>query len=187
MSDCRKKRILVYTENRYLFQKIRLELISEYDCTLADSSSVTREDFPTVIWDLSLGEPYSKSLITLGDSGDIPLPLPLGVLSEFLSKESPPLFLSKEERLAVLKGRSIKLTELEFELLFSLYERGGEFVSREELLCKIWGSEADGGILNVYVHYLREKLETEGEKIILSSRKQGYRIDEKYFGGKRNA
>ena len=45
------------------------------------------------------------------------------------------------------------------------------------------GDDADGGILNVYVHYLREKLEKRGEKIIISSRKSGYKIDEKYLKG----
>ena len=53
----------------------------------------------------------------------------------------------------------------------------------------VWGDGADGGVLNVYIHYLREKLEAGGEKIILSSRKQGYKIVEKYLknGGKRDA
>ena len=31
--------------------------------------------------------------------------------------------------------------------------------------------------------YLREKLEAHGEKIIISSRMCGYKIDEKFFGG----
>jgi DNA-binding response OmpR family regulator len=35
-------------------------------------------------------------------------------------------------------------------------------------------------VLNVYVHYLREKLE-DGKKIIISSRKLGYKIDERYL------
>ena len=35
--------------------------------------------------------------------------------------------------------------------------------------------------MNVYIHYLREKLEADGEKIILSSRSHGYKIDEKYL------
>jgi DNA-binding response OmpR family regulator len=37
------------------------------------------------------------------------------------------------------------------------------------------------GLINVYVHYLREKLEVGGEKIINSSRKNGYAIDEKFI------
>ena len=53
---------------------------------------------------------------------------------------------------------------------------------REEILSTVWGGEADSGVINVYIHYLREKLEVCGEKIILSSRKCGYKIDEKYLG-----
>ena len=45
----------------------------------------------------------------------------------------------------------------------------------------VWGDECEGGVLNVYIHYLREKLETEGEKIIFSTRKMGYKIDKKYL------
>ena len=64
-----------------------------------------------------------------------------------------------------------------------IYGAGGEFISREEILERVWKNSADSGVINVYVHYLREKLERHGEKIILSSRKGGYRIDEKYLGG----
>ena len=56
----------------------------------------------------------------------------------------------------------------------------GEFVSREEILHSVWSGDADPGIINVYVHYLREKLE-DGEKIIVSSRKNGYKIDGRYL------
>ena len=59
---------------------------------------------------------------------------------------------------------------------------GGEFVSRDELSRAVWGEGADGGILNVYIHYLREKLESKGEKVIISSRRGGYKIDGKYLG-----
>jgi DNA-binding response OmpR family regulator len=62
-----------------------------------------------------------------------------------------------------------------------LIEASGDFISREELIRRVWGEGADGGVLNVYVHYLREKLEKQGEKIIISSRKNGYKIDGKYL------
>ena len=38
----------------------------------------------------------------------------------------------------------------------------------------------------MYVHYLREKLE-RGEKIIISSRNHGYKIDAKYLSEVENA
>ena len=83
----------------------------------------------------------------------------------------------------MLRGEVIKLTEVEHALFLALMKRGGEFASREDILREVWGSEADEGIINVYVHYLREKLEKSGEKIIVSSRKLGYKIDGKYLGG----
>jgi len=81
----------------------------------------------------------------------------------------------------------LRLTDEEFahtgvQLLgFTLYHvQITPKTSREELLSRVWGNDTDPGVLNVYVHYLREKLERGGEKIILSSRKCGYRISEKY-------
>ena len=38
-------------------------------------------------------------------------------------------------------------------------------------------------MINVYIHYLREKLELCGEKIIIASREAGYRIDKRFLGG----
>ena len=74
------------------------------------------------------------------------------------------------------------MTELEAALLALLISADGDFVSREEILKRVWQNDADPGIINVYIHYLREKIE-RGEKIILSSRKRGYGIDEKYLRG----
>ena len=74
--------------------------------------------------------------------------------------------------------KSITLTEVEYRLFSALISKSG-FISREELSQTVWG-EHESGLLNVYVHYLREKLEADGEKIIISSRREGYKIDEKY-------
>jgi DNA-binding response OmpR family regulator len=75
-----------------------------------------------------------------------------------------------------------KLTEAEFALLEVLVECGGEFIKREELLSRVWGDNADPGVVTVYIHYLREKLEKNGEKVIISSRKNGYKISERFVG-----
>ena len=80
----------------------------------------------------------------------------------------------------------IMLAAKKYKLLRVLSD-AGDYVSRENLIMSVWGADVDGGVLNVYVHYLREKLERGGEKIILSSRKEGYRINEKYLGGCENA
>ena len=52
----------------------------------------------------------------------------------------------------------------------------------------VWHGDADGGIVNVYIHYLREKLEDCGERVIIASRGRGYSLSEKYakmFGERR--
>ena len=83
-------------------------------------------------------------------------------------------------RLVSLDGEKIALTELELKLLTAIMSGNGSFVSRERLLEVVWENKKDVGIVNVYVHYLREKLEKNGEKIILSSRGEGYKISERY-------
>ena len=95
------------------------------------------------------------------------------------------LFLEGEGRHARLDGERIRLTESEYKLLSLLIAKGGKFATREELTLGTFGEGVDGGSLNVYIHYLREKLERGGEKVILSSRKLGYRIDAKFLGGEK--
>lgn len=92
------------------------------------------------------------------------------------------LIIEGDGRHILLDGKKIRLTEREHALISAIAEGKGEFVGREELRARAFGEYADGGILNVYVHYLREKLEGGGEKIILSSRLGGYKIDGKYLG-----
>ena len=93
------------------------------------------------------------------------------------------LTVSDDGKRAVLDGVEISLTEVEGRLLLAILSGRGEYVSREELSRRVWGG-ASAGLLNVYIHYLREKLEYRGEKIILASRKSGYKIDERFLGGK---
>ncbi len=89
------------------------------------------------------------------------------------------LVLSEKESAVYLGKRKIKLTDVEYRLLLALYSAEG-FVKRDTLLQEVWGGERDLGVVNVYIHYLREKLEQDGEKIILSSRREGYGIDQRY-------
>lgn len=115
---------------------------------------------------------------------DVTLPFKLGELkARLMPKEAEALTLG--DRCAVLDGRTVRLTEVEFALLKAIYSREGGYVGREELLREVWGGNADGGVINVYVHYLREKLEVGGERVILASRGEGYKINEKLLGGRK--
>ena len=184
-----KKRIAVVTDDQFLFQKIFLStraIASTEIIGVREAHDALLFGFDICIWDIDnapMPEYADARFISLGREGAM-LERPFGrekLLSLLESEAACALRLG--ERCAYLYGEEIRLTELEFALLERLVRSGGEFVGREVLLSDVWGSEADGGILNVYVHYLREKLEKHGEKIIISSRKSGYKIDKKYIWG----
>ena len=171
-----KKAVAVITEDIFLYQKIFL-ILQPY-------ATITRrrDEAQLCLWDIdSVIPPEDKqNVIFIGREGaDLKRPFSHEELIRLVSSEESPLALG--DKCAFLRGRHIKLTEVEFALLSSLFDAQGEFVSREELISAVWGPDFDGGVLNVYIHYLREKLEGDGEKIIISSRKNGYKIDEKYI------
>lgn len=57
--------------------------------------------------------------------------------------------------------RDIALTAREFALLECLMRRSGQIVPRRELLDRVWGRdfEGDPGVLDVYIGYLRNKID----------------------------
>lgn len=131
----------------------------------------------------STAAPSLPHIITVGKGGRLATPFTYEELYSVLDGaegDAPELTLG--ERCAYLRGERIKLTEVEYALLSMLYEKKGEYVSREELRLGVWDEDTDSGVVNVYIHYLRQKLE-RGEKIINTSRSLGYKIDEKYIGG----
>ena len=75
-------------------------------------------------------------------------------------------------------GREMKFSPREFELLQMLMHRAGETVSRMHLLERCWGThETDSNLVDVYVNYLRKKIDTPGsEKLIHTVRGAGYRL-----------
>ena len=62
-------------------------------------------------------------------------------------------------------GRPIDLTRREFDLLEELARNRNVVLSRDQLLEKVWGYDfaVDGNVVDVFVGYLRRKLEAEGE------------------------
>ena len=177
-----KKVISVLTSDEYLFQKIKLDTVGFAEAYLGE-----RENPDLVLVDIDTKDGVSGAVTMSRKAGaDLKIPFALGTVEALLLKKAesrPPLSLSESERCAYLRGEKIKLTDVEYALISLLFEKRGEYALREEILDKVWGGEKDAGVINVYVHYLREKLETHGEKIIISSRKCGYKIDEKFFGG----
>ncbi len=182
-----KTRVSIISKDIYLSRKIEILIKSSRDFELEKNSA------DIILLDIrhntdeaayKLEAPNGSTVLTLGQGeGDLHIPFSeeglFLLLSNVGKQKLPTLYLG--DKCAFLRGEKIKLTELEHSLLSLLISAGGEYITRDVLLSKIWGGESDGGVLNVYIHYLREKLEGAGEKIILSSRTYGYKIDEKYL------
>jgi len=78
--------------------------------------------------------------------------------------------------------RSVELTSREYQLLLLLLRHGGRVVSRERILQEIWADQGGGSsnVIEVYVRYLRQKLEAGGERRLLHTvRGQGYCLSER--------
>ena len=77
------------------------------------------------------------------------------------------------------KGKKIRLTDKETNILKYLYRAGGKVVSREELLTEVWGYNA--GVtthtLETHVYRLRQKIEPDpaGPKLLITEA-GGYRL-----------
>ncbi len=77
------------------------------------------------------------------------------------------------------RGRPIALTPREFALLEYLVHRPGQTLAKADILEGVWGSNFDGdpNIVEVYVGYLRRKLDESPEPSIISTvRGVGYRV-----------
>jgi DNA-binding response OmpR family regulator len=77
--------------------------------------------------------------------------------------------------------RSIDLTAKEFDLLQYLMSHPRQVFTREQILENIWGYDflGDSNIIEVYVRYLRLKLEQDSEKrLIHTARGVGYSLRE---------
>ena len=76
--------------------------------------------------------------------------------------------------------RSVTLTAREYALLLLLLQARSQVVSREDILRQIWSHDQSGSnVIEVYVRYLRQKLEAGGERRLLHTvRGQGYCLSE---------
>ena len=77
-------------------------------------------------------------------------------------------------------GKSVRLSRKEFEILGMLLSQPDRVVSKEDILRRAWGpgSEADGGSVEVYISFLRKKLQHLGSRcVILTLRTLGYRLE----------
>jgi DNA-binding response OmpR family regulator len=87
------------------------------------------------------------------------------------------LTLNRRSREVFRNGRAIELTAKEFDLLDYLMTHPRQVITRDQILEKVWGYDfmGDSNIIEVYVRYLRLKLEENQEKrLIQTIRGVGY-------------
>ncbi len=91
------------------------------------------------------------------------------------------LVLDLSVRKVLRKGKNIELTMKEFELLKYLMSHPREVLTREQILENVWGYDfmGESNVIEVYIRYLRLKIEDEGEKrLIQTVRGVGYVLRE---------
>ncbi len=91
------------------------------------------------------------------------------------------LVLDTSTRQALRKGRIISLTAKEYDLLELFLRHPRQVLTREMIFDRVWGYDFGGesNVLDVYIRYLRQKLEAEGETRLLHTvRGVGYVLRE---------
>lgn len=91
------------------------------------------------------------------------------------------IILDLSTRRLFIHDKEIDLTMKEFELLKYLMSNPREVVTREQILENVWGFDFRGesNVIEVYVRYLRLKIENEGQKrLIHTVRGVGYVLRE---------
>lgn len=84
-----------------------------------------------------------------------------------------------ERRTVKVKGKSVRLTYKEFELLYYLLSNQGVVLTRNSIMNQVWGFDFEGESRTVDVHIgsLRQKLGESG-KVIKTIRNVGYKVGE---------
>lgn len=87
------------------------------------------------------------------------------------------LVLDLNTRTATRRQRTIELSTTEFDLLSFFMKHPQKVLTRDVIMEKVWGFDYEGesNVLEVYVGYLRRKLEEQGEpRLIYTVRGAGY-------------
>jgi DNA-binding response OmpR family regulator len=90
-----------------------------------------------------------------------------------------PLVVDPVARAVSWEGRAVELSPREFALLHALAGRPDEAVTKDELLRLVWGDEqaASRNVVEVYVGYLRRKLDAAGAgDVVRTVRGHGYLV-----------
>ncbi len=104
------------------------------------------------------------------------LPPPVAAVPDFVAGE---LTINFQNHQVTLRGQPLKLTPVEYKLLYHLVRNNGRLLTHHTLLDRIWGAEygATTNHLKVFVSRLRGKIEPEGgSRYIMTERGLGYRF-----------
>lgn len=86
------------------------------------------------------------------------------------------LKIDTEQYKVFLEDIEVELSPREFKLLRYLAENGGKPVSRVQILNAVWGINYSShtNVVDVYIYYLRNKIETDTRKFIKTVKGVGY-------------
>jgi two-component system KDP operon response regulator KdpE len=104
------------------------------------------------------------------------LPPPVNALPDFEAGELAIHFQNHE---VTLGGKPVRLTPVEYKLLYHLVRNAGHVMPHQALLDRVWGGSYDAGpeYLKVFVSRLRAKLRVAGgPEFIETERGRGYRF-----------
>jgi len=90
------------------------------------------------------------------------------------------IVLDEASRRVLVDGEDVELSRQEFALLECLLRNAGRVLSRDELLDRAWpvGAALTPNAVEVYIHYLRTKLGSAGDRIE-TVRGSGYRLSDR--------
>ena len=104
------------------------------------------------------------------------LPPPVQAQPDFVAGDLAIHFQNEE---VTIRGESVKLTPVEYKLLYHLVRNVGHLLPHQTLLDRVWGSdyEASPEYLKVFISRLRAKLRRgDGPEYIQTERGRGYRF-----------
>jgi two-component system KDP operon response regulator KdpE len=81
-------------------------------------------------------------------------------------------------RIVTVKGKEVKLTPREYDLLRLLVAHAGKVLTHKFILSEVWGTETDVQYLRIYIRTLRQKIEADPEQptLFLTEQGVGYRL-----------
>ena len=87
-----------------------------------------------------------------------------------------PLTINREQYTVTFDGQPVELSPREYKLLIYLVENMDKTVSRVQILNAVWGITFDNhtNVVDVYISYLRSKIEKQDQKYIFTVKGVGY-------------